>query len=205
MNNTYFIILVIVLIIVVIYLLRLFFSSGSKTNEKTNEKMLHLGNKKFTASSKYADVSYITSENTDTLTIQVNYKDLTGVSAIHIHVNDNGSPGPVLAWLGTTPEWQNGTVQNTPGTNIPCFNVNNRLCNLIAPENTPLISNLSNNTMVFTVKKNFCEGGCKCPWIKNGTLLDVHGFNFQKYNNGVPSKEKPGADIIDQQKFVMEN
>ena len=45
---------------------------------------------------------------------------------------------------------------------------------------------------------------CKdCPWLENGTFLDVHGFNFQKVINGKLTNEKPGADIISNTLFSI--
>jgi hypothetical protein len=174
----------------------MFYTSSNQQSTK-----LHvLGNTTFASSSKYADVEYNTSSDSNTLYITVNYKDLTGVSAIHIHVNNNGSPGPVLAWLGTTSEWQSGVAQNTPGGNSPCCNKINKLCTLVAPNSTPNIRELSNTTMTFTVTNPLCNK--KCPWINNGTLLDVHGFNFQKVVDGNLTSETPGADIISNTVFT---
>ena len=171
-------------------------SKGNFTN--SNE----FGNKTFKSSCKYADVEFNTSNNGETLYITVNYKDLTGVSAIHIHTNNNGSPGPVLAWLGTSNEWQHGVAQNTPGSNAPCCTDDNPLCVLSAPDGTPYINTLSNSTQTFTVTNRTCK---QCPWITNGTFLDVHGFNFQKVLNGKLTSEKPGADIISNTPFTMVN
>lgn len=199
MDYTFFVISIIIAIIAIIVLM---FNNTQQNTHKSTNDIVDLSNKTFYASSKYADVTYTTSENADILIINVNYKDLSGVSAIHIHVNDNGKPGPILAWLGTTLEWNSGTVQNTPGTNLPCHSKNNKLCNLIAPPETPLISELYNVKKTYIIKKEQCDNNCSCPWINNGTLLDIHGFNFQKFINGIPTEQKPGADVIDQQKFT---
>ena len=187
-----FIILVICLLVYMHY---------NSTNKKMVKNLASLGNKTFMASSKYADVEYKTSNDAKTLYITVKYKDLTGVSAAHIHVNNNGSPGQILAWLGTTPQWQQGVLQNTPGKNAPCcFNKKNPFCTLAAPSDTPDINELSNTVMNFTVTNNSCNSGC--PWIENGTLLDFHGFNFQQIINCKLTNEKPGLDLISNTAFT---
>jgi hypothetical protein len=199
-KNIIFVLFFIAFVIVVYFLVKNL--DISSTQQQPN-KLHVLGNTTFVSSSKYADVEYNTSSDSNTLYITVNYKDLTGVSAIHIHVNNNGSPGPVLAWLGTTAEWQSGVAQNTPGGNSPCCNIINKLCTLAAPDNTPNITELSNTTMTFTVKNPLCNKSC--PWINNGTLLDVHGFNFQKVIDGNLTSEPPGADIISNTVFTSKN
>jgi len=204
-NNYRTILLLLFLIVIVIVGLLCYFVFNSSffTKKNTNKvltSLSHLGNKTFISTCKYADVEYTTSQDAETLFITVKYKDLTGVSAIHIHVNNNGTPGPILAWLGTTDDWQQGVTQNTPGTNSPCCNINNPLCSLIAPLGTPNINNLSNSVMKYTVKNNCCNK--YCPWIESGTLLDVHGLNFQKVINCQLTKEKPGLDLISNTPFL---
>lgn len=196
-------IILLVLSVIIIFGLIFYFVFNNLFATKKNKvltNLSHLGNKTFISTCKYADVEYETSQDAETIFITVKYKDLTGVSAIHIHVNNNGMPGPILAWLGTTDEWQQGITQNTPGTNSPCCNENNPLCTLVAPSGTPNINNLSNSLMKYTVKNNYCNKGC--PWIEAGTLLDVHGFNFQKVINCQLTKEKPGLDLISNNPFV---
>ena len=161
---------------------------------KSKKNNTSLGKKSFNASSKYVDVSFTTNSDRQSINIAARYKDLNGVSAIHIHINNNGSPGPIIAWLGTTEEWQQGVIQNTPGKNSPCCNNNNPLCTLAAPKGTPKIMNLSNSKKYFNVKNN--SSNKSCPWIKNGTFLVIHGFNFQKVENGELTKENPGLDVI---------
>jgi hypothetical protein len=197
-----------IFIIVIVIVFLLFFLSNNNNNNTKNKQTFQtlstLGNKTFKSSSKYADVEFTTSEDAKTIYVKVQYKDLTGVSAIHIHVNNNGKPGPILAWLGTTNEWQLGVAQNTPGSNAPCCSKYNRLCTLAAPESTPKINNLSNSVMEFTFR-NYCCNGTACPWIENGTLLDVHGFNFKKVINGKLTSEPAGADIISNTAFTLVN
>ena len=186
-------VIIIVLYILFNFLRTFYFKSKS-------EGLNSYANKTFYSSCKYADVEFTASDDGNTLFINVNYKDLTGVSAIHIHTNNNGSPGPILAWLGTTNEWQHGVAQNTPGSNSPCCSINNPLCTLAAPNSTPYINNLSNTVQTFTVTNMNCKD---CPWLENGTFLDVHGFNFQKVINGKLTNEKPGADIISNTLFLI--
>jgi hypothetical protein len=195
-KNAIFILIAIIICIIIFIVIQ---SLHNITKQPLTSLHL-LGNKTFGSTCKYADVEYKTNSDASTLYITVKYKDLIGVSAIHIHVNNNGSPGPILAWLGTTEEWNSGVAQNTPGANSPCCDVVNKLCTLASPESTPNIRDLSNSTMTFTVKNNFCNKNC--PWINNGTLLDVHGFNFQKVINGSLTKEAPGADIISNTTFT---
>jgi hypothetical protein len=155
---------------------------------------------KFTASSKYAKVNY-TVNNNNTIRVKVKFNKLKGVSAIHIHTNDNGSPGPIIAWLVTSKEWQLGVTQNTPGENLPCCSSTNKMCALIAPDETPYTENVQNTTVTFDFKKDFC--GNKCPWIDNGTFLVIHGYNFQKVIDGCLTNEKPGIDAIEAVPFTL--
>jgi hypothetical protein len=192
--------IIIIIVIVIIILLFLWYSGIINLQKQSFNNLNSLGNKTFKSSSKYADVEFTTSYDAKTLHIKVYFKDLTGVSAIHIHVNNKGMPGPILAWLGTTKEWNLGVAQNTPGSNSPCCAKNNPLCTLAAPKSTPNINNLSNSVMNFTVSNENCDNSC--PWIENGALLDVHGFNFQKVINGKLTSEKPGADMISNTLFT---
>lgn len=187
--------IIIVLYVLVYYFRTLYF-------KPKHDSFGSYSNKTFRSTSKYADVEFKTSNNGKTIFITVTYKDLTGVSAIHIHTNNNGSPGPILAWLGTSNEWQHGVAQNTPGSNSPCCSPENPLCTLAAPNSTPYISNLGNTVQTFTVTNSNCKD---CPWLENGTLLDVHGFNFQKVLDGKLTNEKPGADIISNTPFTLVN
>jgi hypothetical protein len=181
-----------IILLGVLYFLYMFLSKSRQpfSNGKSSE---------FKAATKYADASYTISADGNTLYVTVNYKNLKDVSAVHIHTNNNGSPGPIIAWLGTTEEWQQGVTQNTPGKNSPCCNVNNPLCTLAAPIDTPLIQELTNSVRTFTVT-NTC--GKDCPWIENGTLLVIHGYNFQRVVNGKLTKEAPGIDPIAHVEFV---
>ena len=157
--------------------------------------------KEYYAQSPYADVKC--KANDFVMYVSVKYKKLNGVSAMHIHVNNNGSPGPVLAWLGTTIEWQRGVAQTDTNGNSPCCTKNNEKCSLASPNKigTPYLNKIvefSEKTFVF---HNENKNPSKCPWIQNGFLLDIHGFNFQQNINGELTSGKPGADIIFQKEF----
>lgn len=156
---------------------------------------------KFTALSKYAKATYTVNNNNDTIRVKVKFNDLKDVSAIHIHTNNNGTAGPIIASLVTSKEWQLGVAQNTPLGNSPCCSANNKMCSLIAVEGTPYTENVQNTTVTFKFKKDFC--GNKCPWISNGTFLNAHGYNFQKVIDGCPTNEEPGADMIESVPFTL--
>jgi len=158
----------------------------------------NLSNSTFNATSKYADVVFTTDSSGNKIKIDVHYKNLTGVSAIHIHVNHNGMPGPILAWLATSDAWTNGVAQNVQGANGDCCTQSNPKCTLVAPPSTPHVSSLSNTKKTFIVTKpnNACE------WLSKGTLLDIHGPNFQQKINGKLTKGVPGMDLISQSTFV---
>ena len=175
--------------------------AASTTEHESKTVKHHDTRQKFTALSKYAKVNYTVNNNNDTIRVKVKFNNLEGVSGIHIHTNDNGSSGPIIAWLVTSKEWQLGVAQNTPLGNSPCCSSKNKLCTLIAPDETPYTENVQNTTVTYVVKKNFC--GNKCPWINNGTLLNVHGYNFQKVIDGCPTNEEPGADMIDSVPFTL--
>jgi len=175
--------------------------AASTTEQKSKTVKHNETRQKFTASSKYAKATYIVNNNNDSIRVKVKFNNLKGVSAIHIHANDNGSPGPIIAWLVTSNEWQLGVTQNTPGENLPCCSSTNKLCSLIAPEETPYTENVQNTTVTFDFKKDFC--GNKCPWISDGTFLVIHGYNFQKIINGCPTNEVPGIDVLEAVPFTL--
>ena len=152
----------------------------------------------FQVTANCADVTF--KANDTVMYINIKYKDLTGISAIHIHVNNNGMPGQILAWLGTTEAWQRGVAQNTAGSNSPCCTKNNPKCNLVAPEGTPFLTKAMEGTeRDFTFYKQCGTSKCNAtlPWISKGTLLDSHGFNFQQLINGVLTNQPPGADMLE--------
>ena len=188
-------ILGLIILIIIVYLLYSFFKKPS---------LYYYNNMKFkeySATSPYADVIF--KGNDKVMYITVKYKNLRGVSAIHIHVNNNGKPGPILAWLGTTTEWQNGVAQNATNANSPCSTKSNPKSILASPTNigTPYLNELTEYSEKTFVFYNENKNPGKCPWIQNGTLLDIHGFNFQQKINGKLTSGKPGADIIYQSVF----
>uniref|UniRef100_A0A6C0B9I6 CHRD domain-containing protein n=1 Tax=viral metagenome TaxID=1070528 RepID=A0A6C0B9I6_9ZZZZ len=152
--------------------------------------------KNYSASSPYADVTF--RGNDRIMYVNVKYKNLSNVSAIHIHADNNGSPGPILAWLGTTEDWQRGVKQTTKNSNAPCCSKNNPKCLLASPDHigTPYLSTLMENSEKTFVFRNDSKSPGKCPWIKHGAMLVVHGFNFQQNINGKLTSGKPGLDII---------
>jgi hypothetical protein len=152
---------------------------------------------KYVAKSKYATVSYkVESSVSDAIRIHAKFGDLTGVSAVHIHTNDNGKPGAIIAWLATTSEWKAGVLQNTPGKNAPCCGSNNRMCFLAGPASTPQVQSVANTEMNFYVKNEFCKASAACPWINNGTILVIHGMNFQRVENGCLTDAPAGIDVL---------
>ena len=174
------IIIIIIIIIAIIYLIKdMFFSMSTNTYQALSKNG--------------TQVLFSTNKNNDTILIKANFTDLSGLSGIHIHANNNGKPGPIIAWLVTTPEWQNGVMQNKPNSNSPCCK--NNLCNLIAPKGTPFLHQLKNRERIF--KEYKCNSCTKCPWIDNGALLVLHGTNFQTDINGVKTKGSPGIDIME--------
>jgi hypothetical protein len=151
----------------------------------------------YVAKSKYVAVSYAADSSADAIRIHAKFGDLTGVSAIHIHTNDNGKPGPIIAWLATTSEWKSGVFQNTPGNNAPCCGPNNPMCCLAGPtDSTPLIQSVANTEMDYVVRNDFCKAKSMCPWINNGTILVVHGFKFQRVENGCLTDAPAGIDPL---------
>jgi len=173
----------------------------SKKGKRTQRRRRLTGGKSLThvARAKHVTVSYTMDSSADSIRIHAKFGDLTGVSAIHIHINNNGKPGPIIAWLATTSEWKSGVFQNTPGKNAPCCGSNNPMCCLAGPAGpTPLVQRVANTEMDYVVKNDFCKASTanKCPWINNGTILVVHGFNFQRVENGCLTDAPAGIDPL---------
>jgi hypothetical protein len=174
--------------------------------DKRTQRTQRRGNacKQYVAKSKYVTVSYTMDSSADSIRIHAKFGDLTGVSAIHIHTNNNGKPGPIIAWLTTTREWKSGVLQNTPGKNAPCCGSNNRMCSLAGPaDSTPMIQSVANTELDYVVKNEFCAAANKCPWINNGTMLVVHGFNFQRVENGCLTDAPAGIDPLQAIPFAV--
>ena len=193
-----------VIFVIVISFLYWFFTS--KINPLMYEKVSNLNDnfQEYTSQNKYADVKF--KANNNVMYVTIKYKNLDGVSAIHIHANDNGSPGPILGWMGTTQQWQDGVKQNTAGTNAPCCTKNNPKCTLAAPMGTPFLSvEMEKMEKTFTFYKKCGTQKCKsdCMWIKNGSFLVVHGFNFQQVVDGILTNGEPGIDVIEHTPFTQ--
>lgn len=157
---------------------------------------------KFIAKSKYGNVTYELTSGSKTLEVDCNFTNLQGISAIHIHTNNNGMPGPILAWLATSPEWDSGVLQNTPKTNLPCCcNQSNSSCSLVAPPSTPLVSNLSSNSAKLKISLEGCAD--TCPLLSGETFLVFHGYNFSRIVDGKVVGTKPGIDLLEKVSFVQ--
>jgi len=156
---------------------------------------------KYEASNQYADVVFYTNSTSQQfLFIEVNIKNAEGVSAVHIHINNNGSSGPIIAWLATTPEWEHGILQNTPLTNYPCTGNGFPMATLISPTGTPNINEIVNKKKRFIVEKPACS---ECAWISTGTRLDIHGKKFQQLYCCELVGETPGLDMLVSTAFVQ--
>jgi hypothetical protein len=71
------------------------------------------------------------------------------------------------------------------------------MCSLAGPANsTPLIQSVANTEMDYVVKNEFCKSKSACPWINNGTILVIHGFNFQRVANGCLTNGPVGIDAL---------
>ncbi len=160
----------------------------------------------YIAKSEYAKVKFFVKKNGN-LYIKAKFYDVSKITGIHIHTNFNGMSGPIIVWLGTTKQWQNGITQNTPLTNsTPSYSCainnnckKNNMCTIVAPENTPHLKNLSYTTKYYKIDKKVCTS---CPWISDGTFLDIHGKNFQYLDGCKIIGTTPGIDMIDSIPFV---
>ena len=171
----------------------------NKKGKRTHRRLRSTGGRPraYIARAKHVTVSYTMDSSADSIRIHAKFGDLTGVSAIHIHTNNHGKPGPIIAWLATTSEWKSGVFQNTPGNNAPCCGPNNPMCCLAGPtDSTPLIQSVANTEMDYVVRNDFCKAKSMCPWINNGTILVVHGFKFQRVENGCLTDAPAGIDPL---------
>jgi len=168
----------------------------------------------FEARSSYVDVTFVAvPQAPNTLYIRATFRDISTVSAAHIHTNYQGASGPIIVWLATSPEWQHGVLQNTPLTNsTPSYAccivppkatglgcrpapsaVPSDMCTLVAPPGTRDVSGLGGKTVYYVIQKNVCDS---CPWISDGTFLDVHGKNFQQIYGCRVVGTTPGIDML---------
>jgi len=156
----------------------------------------------YIAENEYASCEFSIEED-DTLLIRCIFHSIDGVSAIHIH--SAAPPNPILAWLATSVQWENGVAQTSFQSNLPCCSNVNGLCNLQAPAGTPLVDEIELDVIYeYRVQRpvEFCISTSVaplCPWTSKGTLLNVHGTNFLYYNNNcgqVPEGAIAGTDLL---------
>lgn len=72
------------------------------------------------------------------------------------------------------------------------------MCTLRAPLGTPLTKYSSGKTYKFSASKpSTCQGtDNSCPWINSGTILNFHGYEFQRVRHGCVTNGSPSADVI---------
>jgi hypothetical protein len=176
-------------------------SCEESNDDDSSVKSFKIKKPYYKAVSEYAKVKFFEKKNGN-LYVKAKFYDVSKISGIHIHTNFNGMSGPIIVWLCTTTQWQNGITQNTPLTNsTPSYScaVNNNckkndMWTIIAPENTPHVRNLSYTTKYYKINKKVCPS---CPWISDGTFLDIHGRNFQYLDGCKIVGTTPGIDMID--------
>ena len=162
---------------------------------QTLKNKLMSRNKIFRATNKYASVNLTIKNNK--LSYNAKLKNCKKVSAVHIHQNKNGQPGPILSWIATSNQWNSGVLQNKRGINKPCC-ANEKKCSLVAPKGTRKVKSHITIKGSNTIRK---QKGCK--GTKPGVLLVIHGKKFQfKNKNKTLSKGKPGLNIIKINKFI---
>ncbi len=158
-------------------------------------KLFNKKNKTLKASNKYASVNLII--NKKRLTYKAKLKNSKKVSAVHIHQNKHGKPGPILSWIATSDQWNSGVLQNKPNINKPCCGKELK-CSLVAPKGTRKVkSNVTIKGSNSIRKQKGCTG------TKPGVLLVIHGKKYQyRKKNKTLSKGKPGLNIIKINKFI---
>ena len=165
------------------------------------QKTIHDISNQMVANNDYVDVCITPNYNKKGFVVSAVFKNLRGVSAIHIHtIDSNEKPGPIIGWLCTSKEWQNGVKQNTPGSNSPGCRMDNKHCTLIAPEGTPSVSDIQYKTRVYSVKNDLLYN--KSVFTTTNLILIVHGTNFQYISDGKLSSGVPGIDPIMATRFV---
>ena len=152
-------------------------------------------NKTLKATNKYASVKL--NINKKTMKYEAKLKNTKNVSAVHIHQNKNGKPGPILSWIATTHQWNAGVLQNKKNVNQPCCSKEKK-CNLTAPLGTRKVkSNISIKASTRLPRNKKCTGA------KPGAILVIHGKKFQyTRKNKTLSKGKPGINVIKTSKFT---
>ena len=174
----------------------------------------------YEAVSSYMKVTFVSAvQAPNNLYVRADFYDVSSISGAHIHTNYNNNAGPIIVWLATSEEWQHGVLQNTPLTNTTasyaccrscalktcrscCQRSSTRsspnMCTLIAPPGTPDARRLSYQTVYYIAQKTTCGS---CPWINDGTFLDVHGKQFQQVYDCTVVGTTPGVDMVDQVAF----
>jgi hypothetical protein len=146
-------------------------------------------NKTLKARNKYASVKL--NINKKSMKYEAKLKNTKNVSAVHIHQNKNGKPGPILSWIATTPQWNAGIMQNKKNMNQPCCSKEKK-CSLTAPLGTRKIKSnilIKASTRLPRTKK--------CTGANPGAILVIHGKKFQyTRKNKTLSKGKPGINVI---------
>lgn len=123
-------------------------------------------------------------------------KDLGDVSAIHIHKEEDGKVGPIIAWLATSDIWNKGFLQSQKNTNSPCCTLST--CTLQNPtEDTLDVSQAQGRTLELEIPQNGLGGGCGAYHaLKHKKVyLVVHGKN-------IPDKPPGNLDVMEHSKFM---
>jgi cytoskeletal protein RodZ len=146
------------------------------------------------ASNKWATAVYSKDGSNYKATVSF-AKDLSEVSAIHIHEQAKGTVGPIISWLGTTSEWNNQAQHSKASVNSPCCK--DTACNIVSPKGTMDISALAGNTLQFnipdpSITSTVCDAMGKLK--DSNAYLVVHGKNFTDGNKWL--------DILEATKFT---
>jgi len=150
----------------------------------------------YTATTPYASIEF--SVESTRIFGMVHFKDLTNVSAIHIHSDLPGAP--ILVWLATSPQWERGVAQTTPLANYPCcLTPNSQKCSLLSPYWVPYTQDCSYSCFPFDVSIEMCGQQTLCPWQTQHFIFNIHGYDFQSMSSmGCPTSLKPGASLLSQ-------
>jgi hypothetical protein len=146
------------------------------------------------AKNKWAKVNYWKEGNHYRARVQF-ADDLTGVSAIHIHRETNGTVGPIIAWLATSATWHNGALQKTVNKNSPCCDAKG--CTLQAPLGVTLdVAQAAGKTVDLDIPYGALGDSCDAMNMlkKRNVYLVVHGKN-------IPAQDPGSLDILNHTKF----
>jgi hypothetical protein len=147
-----------------------------------------------------ADTPFVSARSEGSGIIDVHFKKLTGVSAIHVHQSTpHGTIGPIISWLATSKKWQD--TQGAADNNSPCCK--NATCSRRAPPGTPLVSALGAHGRYhvpwsagtshgkFQLEQAPC--GALAKFDNNDVFLVVHGMGVSPTN----------LDILAHSKFAL--